>query len=285
MSEVAVVFGMQRSGSNFFLSACKRFEDLTVFGEMYHRDGVFPFRQVDPEDFAVKAKLAACIRGTFPEDNLQIATDWNFSADFTPQRDAVLNQALALYSHEFPGKYFECMREIAPASRMVFKIFPEHLSIMQMLMLLVKYRPRVVLMTRNPLDSFISFKKLLETRKPQDVDTSALKIAFYRVEYYEYKAQLAAYFNAIHEFCAEEGLQVSTVSYESLHQDDGQDKVEKVRQIMEGVFQSPMRLRADASKLSLFTKQDQAGSPAEKVLNPGRLPRLAQRLIDTAAGA
>jgi Sulfotransferase family len=284
MSEVAVIFGMQRCGSNFFLSACSRFEDLTVFGEMYHRGGVFPFSQDNFKDFAVKERLAWFIRNEFQDAGSQDFIDWDFATPYSPESDALLNKALVQFSHKYPVKYFKAVKDSAPASRLLFKIFPEHLSIFQILSILHQTRPHVILMVRDPLDSFISYKKLTETKKPQDVDTSGLKIVFNRAEYYEYKAQLVAYFKAISDYCSDEKIDVTVVPYEELHQDDGQDKIEKVRLIVEGVFKSPVQLSADPGRVKLFRKQDKSGSAADKVTNPGQLPRSSQRLIEEGVG-
>lgn len=280
MSETAVIFGMQRCGSNFFLSACTRFDDVTVFGEMYHRAGAFPFCQDDERDFAIKQDLARSIWESFRNEGLPLFYDWDFAASYDREADLRLNEKLAGFSYSYPQKYFEAVQDIAPDSRIILKIFPEHLSIFQILSILHECRPHVILMIRNPLDSFISFKKLEQTEAPQDIDTSDIKIDFNKAEYFEYKAGLVAYFGAIKAFCEDEMIDVTVVSYEDLHDDDGRDKVEKVRVIMEQVFESPVRAVEGKAGVGLFVKQDRSGSTADKVANPVRLPRSQQRLID-----
>lgn len=152
----------------------------------------------------------------------------------------------------------------------------------QILSILYEQRPRVILMMRNPLDSFISYKKLVATRKPQDVDTSGLKIHFNRVEYYAYKANLIAYLTAIRNFCEDEWLDISTIHYEWLHNmgSEGkiENKIEKVKRSLEKVFRVPMQEIENAESLKLFKKQDKFGSAAEKVLNPEQLPKTPQQL-------
>ncbi len=284
MSEVAVIFGMQRCGSNFFLSACSRFEDLSVFGEMYHRGGVFPFQQHHVKDYEVKQRLAWGIRSVTAESSEPFFAEWDFALPYSPETDAALNKILVQFSHKYPVKYFKAMMDSVVDSRMVFKIFPEHLGLFHMLSILHHHRPKVVLMVRDPVESFISYKKLTETKKPQDVDTSELKIVFNRAEYYEYKAGLVAYFKAISDYCFDEGLEVTTVSYEELHNEGEADKIEKVRQIVERLFQCPVSLKPDAGQIKLFQKQDKSGSSAKKVTNPGQLPKLPQKLLDDGVG-
>lgn len=284
MSEVAVIFGMQRCGSNFFLSASSRFEDLSVFGEMYHRGGVFPFQQDHVKDYEVKQRLAWGIRNETAGSAESFFEDWDFALPYSAETDALLNKMLVQFSHKYPGKYFGAMKKSVVDNRMLFKIFPEHLGLFQILSILHQHRPKVVLMVRDPVDSFISYKKLTETKKPQDVDTSGLKIVFNRAEYYEYKAGLVAYFKAISDYCLDEELEVATVSYEELHNEDEQGKIEKVRRAVERLFQSPVNMRPDAGQVKLFQKQDKSESNAEKVTNPGQLPRSPQRLIDEGLG-
>lgn len=279
MVETAVIFGMQRCGSNFFLSACSRFDDLTVFGEMYHRGGVFPFMQDNRKDFAIKAGLAQFICGEFQSEDLGELAGFDPAAPFTAENDALINAGLVKFAHKYPARYFAAVKQASAKSRLLFKIFPEHLSLFYILSVLRQHRPHVILMVRDPLDSFISYKKLTETKKPQDVDTSDLKITFNRAEYYEYKAQLVAYFKAIGDYCGDEGIDVTTVSYEELHKEDGLDKVEKVRGIVARVFKSPVLLRPDPGYVKLFTKQDKSKSPVQKVANPGQLPKQPQSLI------
>lgn len=156
---------------------------------------------------------------------------------------------------------------------------------LQILMVLREHRPQVILMTRDPVDSFISHKKLWETKNAQDVDTSGLQITFNRAEYYVYKSELAAYFRCIQDYCFEEQIEVTVTSYEALHDDSQththqQHKIEKVRLILEKIFQSPVVERAGSGQLKLFSRQDQSESAADKVVNPEQLPRLAQHLLD-----
>ncbi len=283
MSQVAVIFGMQRCGSNFFLSACRRYADLTVYGEMYHRGGVFPFQQSQQGDYEIKRKLAYFIHNQFPEHGDPVLAGWDFQAPYSKENDEQLSRSLVQFAHRTPNKYFAAIRETAETSRTLLKIFPEHLGVFHILSVLRVQRPPVILMARNPIESFISFKKLVETKKPQDVDTSGLKITFNKAEYYEYKAQLMAYFTSIAEFCADEGIPVTTVSYEWLHAADAREKTDKVREALEIVFGRPVVEGADAGQVKLFRQQDKSSSAAAKVNNPGQLPRGPQLLLQETA--
>lgn len=285
MSEVAVIFGMQRCGSNYFLSACRRFDDLTVYGEMYHQDGVFPFQHTARnddivKDYDVKQRIAWAIKSQSGEDEIELLSDWDYDAPYSQERDDYINKALVQFAHSFPVRYFKALEQSALTDRLILKIFPEHLSIFHMLLILHEIRPRVILMDRNPVDSFISYKKLLKTEVPQDVDTSHLKIDFNKAEYFEYKAQLVSYFKAISDYCQDEGIPTTIVSFEDIHRDEGQDKLDKVRMIVEGVFGSPVQIRPDADNFLLFSKQDKSESAAEKVINQVRLPHFPQKLIE-----
>ena len=162
---------------------------------------------------------------------------------------------------------------------MLFKIFPEHLDLGQIFSVVREQRPEIILLLRNPLDSFISYKKLVETKKPQDVDTSGLQIKFDKAEYFTYKASLASYFNAIKQFCEDEWLNVTVSHYEWLHDSTTDNKPDMVRKRIQQVFGTPMKELDNAAELALFKRQDTSSSAREKVLNPAELPQQPQFLL------
>jgi len=279
MGDVAVIFGTQRCGSNYFLSACRRLDGLLVLGEMYHRGGAFPFQGSPAQDFEIKQRLGHILQKQFEEQAAACFDGFRADAVFSPDANAAINDALVKFSHKFPQKYFSGLRELAGARRLLFKIFPEHLDLFQILGILKQQRPHVILMLRNPLDSFISFKKLVETKKPQDMDTTEIKITFNKAEYFAYKAGLATYFSAIRDFCADEWIDVSAVHYEWLHGGEAERKPDRVRETLQRVFGAPMNVAAAAAAPPSFRLQDKSGSPAEKVLNPNQLPVQPQVLL------
>ena len=279
MGDVAVIFGTQRCGSNYFLSASRRVDDLLVLGEMYHRGGVFPFQGSPHQDFEIKQRLGHILRKQFEEKSAACFNGWRADAAFDPVANAAINEALVKFSHKYPQKYFAGLRELAGGRRLLFKIFPEHLDLFQSLGILKQQRPHVILMLRNPLDSFISYKKLVETKKPQDVDTSELKITFNKAEYFAYKAGLSSFFTAIREFCEDEWIDLSTVHYEWLHGGEAERKPEMVRETLQRVFGVPMNVSGAAAALPLFRQQDKSASAAQKVLNPNQLPVQPQVLL------
>ncbi len=279
MSDVIVIFGTQRCGSNFFLSACRQMEGLLVLGEMYHRGGVFPFQQGDAPDYALKLRLAASILAHVPETAKPFFEGVDLAAALSPPAHAALDQALVKFSHRFPNRYFDALKRLADGGRLIFKIFPEHLEMQQILSMLWEQRPKVLLLTRNPVDTFISYRKLTETKKPQGVDTSSLKIKFSKVDYYAYRASLTSYYSAVKSFCDDEGLEVSVVDYDTIHADETADKPDLVRAILARSFGAPVAFRDDRRAFKLFTKQDKSESPADKVLNPAQLPKVPQTVF------
>ena len=281
MDKVAVIFGTQRCGSNFFLSACKKIDNLTVFGEMYHRGGVFPFEQDPQLDYAARVRLAEIIRSAFAEHCAGLFDGWNAAAPLSDEANATVNKALVRFSHKNPNRYFEALHALANKGRMIFKIFPEHLDMAQILSILREQRPRVLFLLRNPLDTFISYKKLVETGKPQGVDTSAVKIRFNPAEYFAYKAATATYYRTIKEYCDHESLTVSSLHYEWLHGSPTENKVDMICGQLQRVFGEPVKLGPHAKAAGLFERQDKSETPAEKVLNPAALPRSPQYLLTT----
>ncbi len=279
MGDVAVIFGTQRCGSNYFLSASRRLNELLVLGEMYHRGGVFPFQASPQQDFEIRQRLGQILQTQFEEQAAACFNGWQADAEWAPEANAAVNEALVKFSHKFPQKYFAGLRELAGGRRLLFKIFPEHLDLFQILGILKQQRPHVILMLRNPLDSFISYKKLVETKKPQGVDTSELKITFNKAEYFAYKAGLSTYFTAIREFCQDEWIDVSAVHYEWLHGGEPERKPELVRETLQRVFGVPMSVSAAGAALPLFRQQDKSATPAQKVLNPQQLPAQPQVLL------
>jgi hypothetical protein len=278
MSKAAVIIGTQRCGSNYFLSVCRRFKDVLTLGELYHRGGVWPFRPSPPEDFAFKQELGSVVNRLFPGEFAEYLEGQDLAAAFTPESNKQLDSALVRFSHKFPNRYFDSLRALAGDRPLLFKIFPEHLDLRQLLSLLREQRPRVLLMLRDPLDSFISFKKLSETKKPQDVDTSELKIRFDKGEYYTYKAALATHYRAVKEFCDDEWIDLDVVHYEWLHASEA-DKVDKVQRVVENLFKTKLHWADDKDKFKIYKKQDASPSVADKVLNPAQLPRKPQQIL------
>jgi len=279
MSDVAVIFGMQRCGSNYFLSACHRLDQLLVLGEMYHREGPYPFQKTDEDDYAIKQQLGVIIRDRFKEHAGEHFVGWDEHAPFSKDNNQKIHAILEKISHRAPNRYFDAIKLLAGKRRLLFKIFPEHLELSLVLAILKEQRPKVILLLRNPLDSFISYRKLVETHKPQDVDTSALKIKFNKIDYFVYKSLLSNYFRAILDYCSEEWLDVSVLHYEWLHSHAPDDKLERVKGYMEHVFGTPLQPNKSENVVKLFRKQDHSASAADKVLNPAQLPRGPQYLL------
>jgi hypothetical protein len=273
------MFGTQRCGSNFFLSACQKLDDLAVLGEMYHRGGAYPFERNQKLDFATKQRLGEILRTSFPTQSKEAFAGWIPSDIRTDEADALINKALVRFSHKTPNRYYEALQQLVQKSRLIFKIFPEHLEMMQILSILREQRPHVLLMLRNPLDSFISYKKLVETAKPQDADTSAVKIKFNPAEYFAYKAAAATYFRTIREYCEHESLPIMTCHYEWLHTGTNAEKVEKIRDTLKRLFGENFKLADNADLTTLFKRQDTNETPAQKVTNPAALPRAPQTLV------
>jgi hypothetical protein len=279
MGEVAVIFGTQRCGSNYFLSACRRLDDLLVLGEMYHRGGAFPFQASPQKDFEVKQRLGALIWRLFDEQARECLARWDRHAPFSGEANSLVDDGLVKFSHKYPVKYFTALQELAEGRHLLFKIFPEHLDLFHILSILRQQRPRAILMLRNPIDSFISYKKLIETKKPQDVDTSDLRITFNKAEYFAYKAGLATYFRAIKEFCEDDWVDVSVTHYEWLHAGDEAGKTDRVRDYLQRVLGTPLKYNDALAHLPLFRQQDKSASAAHKVVNPNQLPQQPQVLL------
>jgi len=279
MGEVAVIFGTQRCGSNYFLSACRRLDDLLVLGEMYHRGGAFPFQASPQRDFEVKQRLGALIARLFDEQARECLARWDRHASFSAEANSLVDDGLVKFSHKYPLKYFNALQELAEGRHLLFKIFPEHLDLFHILSILRQQRPRVILMLRNPLESFISYKKLVETKKPQDVDTSDLRITFNKAEYFAYKAGLTTYFRAIKEFCEDDWIDVSVTHYEWLHAGDEAGKPDKVRDTLQHVLGTRLKFNDALANLPLFRQQDKSATAAQKVVNPNQLPQQPQVLL------
>jgi hypothetical protein len=246
---------------------------------MYHRGGVFPFGRNPKLDYATKQRLAETIRARFPENLQDSFAGWTSGEAFSDESNAAINKALVKFSHKTPNRYFEALQSAAKDGRLIFKIFPEHLDMIQILSILREQRPHVLFLLRNPLDTFISYRKLVQTEKPQDVDTSDVKIKFNPAEYFAFKAAAATYYRTIREYCDHESLGVAVCHYEWLHGGEGDSKVEKVRELVQRVFGEPIRLAQGSESTSLFKRQDKSETPAQKVLNPGALPRGPQTLL------
>lgn len=278
LNNVTVIFGTARSGSNFFLSACKRFDRLTTLGEMYHRHAVYPLGLDVAEDFQIKARLLQCLVYKYPAQIGLQPQDLAGFAEFSGTANARLDEILVKFSHTHFKLFFSEIAALGSQPHIIFKIFPEHLGLWQILHLVTAFRPRIILMMRNPLDSFISGLKAAVTKKYGTEDTTELKVEFKREAYFAYKSAMLGYFSGIAELCAEIGLDYTILRYEDIHAANVADPVEYIRQRLSAAVGEELPYARQERQMPLFTKQDRAGSTAEKVANPQDVPKGDQNL-------
>lgn len=283
MKNITVIFGAARCGSNYFLSACKRFDRLTTLGEVYHRHAVYPLGMDYKEDYTIKTKLLRNIVDKYPAQIGLQPQDLAEFTDFSGAANIRLDEILVKFSHAHFKLFFAEIGEIGNHPNIIFKIFPEHLGPGQILQLIGTFRPRIVLMVRNPLDTFISGLKASITKQYGTADTTELKIPFKPEAYFAYKASLTKYYDTISQYCTEIGLGYSVISYEDIHSDKATDSVEYIRQSLTPIFGDDLPYTQQEVKMPLFTRQDRAGSTAEKVENPQDLPLTAQTLAILAS--
>lgn len=210
--KVVLVIGCQRSGSNFLLSALRSLENLGVFGEMFHRKGMFPFKAGHGVDEGVRWELFDLIirkdpnkffsipKGLHaPSDDVvsSVINSRSKSKQTVPEKAATIrNNLLIRLAHFDPSFLVEIMQEHAGGNTVIFKVFPEHLSTGELRNLIDGVRPIVVFNLRNTLDTYISFKKLVLTKTPQDKDTTSVKIDFNITEYVDYVSEIRAFYFA-----------------------------------------------------------------------------------------
>ncbi|MCB1539590.1 MAG: hypothetical protein KDJ25_01690 [Rhodoblastus sp.] len=279
MTKLAIIFGTPRCGSNFFLSACKRLEDLTTYGEMYHHQTPFPFCGGLEADNEFRVALLRRLAAKHPE----IVPEWEIAAESNERSN--IDSLLVTISHQYPGKFLNTFLSMADKKNVIFKIFPNHLKAGQMLRIIKWCDPHVLLMTRNPLDTFISAQKAAVLNNYANIDTTDLKIDFDLEAYFAYKASLQAYYDMITDYCVETNRGIRHVDYDSIHAGNDVNSHEYIRQLVSMVFAEDLKYRNSDIPPVSFRKQDRSSDLNQKVKNPNALPRTKQciRLRDQCA--
>jgi hypothetical protein len=264
-----LVISCQRSGTNYFLNQMKKVDGLQSFGELFHRNGVYPLT-IDDEKYKEKLfhSLLENNNQAFLEGEISMINAGLFGND--------KEQAMSFFSsfsHREPSKFIHNCMKIADENIM-FKIFPEHLDIDKIKELLNFSCLGVLFLTRNPLDSFISYQKLIETQTPQNIDTSELKINFKVDEYNQYRDEINTFYNNVMSAAEVCKLPTAVIGYDEIHKHErgDVDKAYEYVKIISKSFDLNLKLSLKAEGMLPFNKQDK-NDTQDKVNNPEKLPK------------
>lgn len=281
--DVIFLVGAQRTGSNYLLSALKSVDDISVYGELFHRNGPYPFKENTESDetwrwrvlshfFETRSHLLSNLKLQTPGEIAALLEKHSSGAPLTnPAHTSLRNKTLSQIAHQMPFAYISSIREISECRTIIFKAFPEHLNTSELHNLIKSLRPIIVYNLRNTLDMFVSYQKLKKTKLPQGEDTTSIKVRFAIQDYVQFLVETRSFFFAVRDFSNYFGLEQHTISYEDIH--IHQTDSEKVRFISDQLAHWTGRnWHVNESRIKTFRRQDQSKSNADKVLNSEELP-------------
>ena len=281
--DVIFLVGAQRTGSNYLLSALKSIDGISVYGELFHRNGPYPFQENNTSDERWRSQVLSHFLTT--RSHLIPSTDYNaFLKDTAlpeklsldtpltaPSDISLRNKLLNHIAHQTPYAFISTIRELSEHKTIIFKAFPEHLNTYELHDVIKSLKPTIVYNFRDTLDMFISYQKLVQTKLPQGEDTTSIKVSFAIQDYVQFLAETRKYFFAVRDFSNYYGLRQHSISYEDIH--SRKTDLEKVHFISDQLAHwTGISRHVDEDRIKTFQRQDQSKSNADKVFNPEELP-------------
>jgi len=266
------MFGCQRVGSNYLLALMKGFENASAYGEMLHSGGPFPLTGTGGGDDELRLDVVMWIleqrSSKLSEGEKNLLRKWVQDKTYIE-----ISKYLGSYSRQHPVDIAKYIRNCAPRPIMSFKVFPEHIS-EENIPDLIEEADSVMLLARNPVETFISYQKLIRTQMPERHDTSNMKIHFEVNEFLIYLNELKGYYSKALNIARAFDRPVCLINYEHLHQRETAD--EKAAYLKETVSAT---IGVDLGKFTFdsipeslhFNKQDNARLE-DRVSNPQDLP-------------
>ncbi|QPL50563.1 hypothetical protein [Alteromonas sp. B31-7] len=267
-SQFLVCFGTQRCGSNFFLSNLKRFRDIDVYGEMFHKQNLFPMCEDSDKDQLFRRVSFEYLAHYFPLIFNDIFSSEGYSIVDSNER---INKYMVTFFQNFPGNGIRLLEKMSSKPVFTCKVFPEHLSMDSINKLLGSdFEIKSIVMIRNTIDTYLSFKKLQLTSIPQNIDTSSLKVNFDVDEYNLYRDNLISYYSGVVNSLVKSKVSYEILSYEDFHIDP-RDTGSKIKDICDSLDLSIGEYDSTKFESLVYTKQDNS-SLESKVSNPAELP-------------
>mgnify|MGYP001793279762 FL=1 len=238
-----IVVSTERSGTNFFGSCLRRFDQGVTFFEVFAQDAVYGLE-------------------AYP----QVAKRFGELISYDIQRET--DPALARLVHAEPVKHLKLLHQSAAergAQFFCYKLFPGHLHPSKVKLAMAEDEVRVIFLVRRRLDCFISFQKALQLEAWQSSDTTAEKIAITTKQFMEWAQSRDQWFNNLYRHTLEAGVPRQILSYD-LDIDRPQAAVlAKCDFVLKSFGVEAPRLTVAGP--SEFKKQDKADSPFAKISN------------------
>jgi len=155
MVALLLQIGVPRAGTTNFVRLLNSFPDVLAIGEIFHPKSMY-FDGSSYTDTLV--------------DELRRQPFVNRIAD-----NGVADAVTARFARRHPDTIIDTLHDFCRTYDkrfLCFKLFPAHLSRIQTVRLIKKYKPFVIFSIRNPLDTFISLSKARSIGRWSGADTS-----------------------------------------------------------------------------------------------------------------
>ena len=248
--ELISILAIPRTGTNYLCGLLGKFKEIDSLYEIYHHQAVYLGQQ------PLAKKIVEYLN---QEYKLQI----NCNSDLE----------LINFVKQNPQKILDIIQLITQKKYISFKIFPGHLSEQYLNQIIIENNGiKKILVKRNLLNVYFSWKFAMMTAHWSNQDTSKLKLTFDADNFMQWFNYHQQYYDAIETKLSQNNQEITILEYEQIHSlNSHQEKF-----IFLFNFLTSIGLQLDPINLANFehkfkylrTKQDPRINILDKVHNP-----------------
>jgi hypothetical protein len=176
------------------------------------------------------------------------------------ERDA----AISAWTHAHPRETVQALLDFAAEegkAYAMFQVFPGHLMTWQLDRIIGKFRPEVVLLTRTPLDAYVSLQKANALKRWMKADTTGVRVRLDPDDFVAWHDKVSAFYRfAIHS-CLGHGLHPRIIRYDDLYKAQATPQ-----EVLESIFRQ-MGIELQAREVKGLKVQDRGGDVHESIEN------------------
>ncbi len=264
-----IIASGQRHGTNYIMTLIGKLNEFDVLGEMFHNGGPYFIASDDSMFWRRRFELLACVLMNSLHALCQDERDLLKSYIQTLDKDKMLT-FLSSFSHRKPDLYKSALHFLCRNLEPAIKIFPEHIHGATSLSGYISPNDKVLFLYRDPLDAYISFKKLELTKQPQNYNTSSVQIQFVEDEFEAYYKGMKKYYKTVRFTCQSMKIDFTEVFYEDLTSLPGEGALMILKEQLSSLYEIENLVMMKENSLPEYKRQDFSSRP-DKVLNPKEL--------------
>ncbi len=198
-NNIVILLSAPRSGTTQLAGMLRSYAKLNFLGETFHggKHCISSWSHFHADAKPVITRAACAILGRPP---------LNSSEAFRAiKRDPV--KALRIIAES----------DSSPATTFAFKVFPGHISLSEFGKILKAVRCDVIVVSRSPVDTYISRLKADKLGIWKKIDTTEIKPNIYEEKFREYHEDISNYFRAYYDVARRSANNVVTLSYDQIY--------------------------------------------------------------------